>query len=317
MSHSTLRRPGVVGVHSINRIVFTVPAIEAAAKFYRAFGLDVRQQGNRIDLHTFNHPHCWTTVVANGQPKKLQYVSFGIFGDDQDAFRARIAKAGIGREPHPLSDGSGLWLSDPDGTPIQLALAPSSAPTVKSPPTVFPPVAVGQGAAPARSKAPPVHPRRLSHLLRFSPDVPAQIAFLESILGMRLSDRSADFVAFLHGVHGSDHHMMAFVKDAAPGLHHMSWDVGSFHEVGWGAERMRIAGYGEGWGVGRHVLGSNYFHYVRDPWGSFSEYASDIDYVPVDFDWKAGDHPGDDSFYIWGPPVPEIFVQNTEAKPIA
>ena len=28
------------------------------------------------------------------------------------------------------------------------------------------------------------------------------------------------------------------------------------------------------------VLGSNYFHYVRDPWGSFAEYSCDIDYIP-------------------------------------
>ena len=56
--------------------------------------------------------------------------------------------------------------------------------------------------------------------------------------------------------------------------------------------------------MGRHVLGSNYFHYVRDPWGSYSEYSSDIDYIPVDCDWEAADHPGDDAFYVWGPNPP-------------
>ena len=35
-------------------------------------------------------------------------------------------------------------------------------------------------------------------------------------------------------------------------------------------------------GVGRHVLGSNYFYYVQDPWGSFAEYSYDIDFVPAD-----------------------------------
>ena len=54
--------------------------------------------------------------------------------------------------------------------------------------------------------------------------------------------------------------------------------------------RMADKGYTKGWGLGRHVLGSNYFHYVRDPWGSFSEYSCDIDYIPKDERWPAADH---------------------------
>ena len=39
---------------------------------------------------------------------------------------------------------------------------------------------------------------------------------------------------------------------------------------------MADQGHGKGWGLGRHVLGSNYFHYVQDPWGRFAEYSCDI-----------------------------------------
>ena len=102
------------------------------------------------------------------------------------------------------------------------------------------------------------------------------------MLGLRLSDRSGDLVAFMHGIHGSDHHMIAFVKSDGPGLHHLSWDVGSINDIGVGASHMAEKGFAYGWGLGRHVLGSNYFHYVRDPWGSYAEYSCDIDYIPVD-----------------------------------
>lgn len=61
------------------------------------------------------------------------------------------------------------------------------------------------------------------------------------------------------------------------------------------------------------MLGSNYFHYVRDPWGSYSEYSADIDYIPVDCDWDAGDYPPEDSIYLWGPEIPADFVHNYEA----
>ena len=119
-------------------------------------------------------------------------------------------------------------------------------------------------------------------------------------------------IAFMHGAHASDHHLLAFAKSHAPGLHHSSWDVGSLDDVGLGAELMREHGYTKGWGVGRHVLGSNYFHYVRDPWGSYAEYSCDIDYIPKEERWPSGDHKPEDSFYLWGPDVPREFTINYE-----
>ena len=78
---------------------------------------------------------------------------------------------------------------------------------------------------------------------------------------------------------------------------------------------MADKGFTRGWGLGRHVLGSNYFHYVGDPWGSYAEYSADIDYIPLTQDWEAGDHNPEDSFYLWGPELPEGFVHNYEAQP--
>jgi hypothetical protein len=99
------------------------------------------------------------------------------------------------------------------------------------------------------------------------------------------------------------------------GDHHCSWDVGSIEEIGLGAMQMADRGFSKGWGLGRHVLGSNYFHYVRDPWGSHCEYSSDIDYIPADCDWKGGDHAPE--AYIWGPEPPrDFFVHNYEAEQV-
>jgi hypothetical protein len=139
------------------------------------------------------------------------------------------------------------------------------------------------------------------------------VKFYEAVLGVRLSDKSQDIIAFTHGRHGSDHHLIAFAKSSAPGFHHSSWDVPGIEEVGQGGDQMAKAGYRLGWGTGRHVLGSNYFHYVQDPWGSFAEYSADIDYVPAGSRWAGDDWPPEDSLYLWGPDVPEIFLTNTEA----
>ncbi|MFC6279819.1 MULTISPECIES: VOC family protein [Polaromonas] len=311
-ANTTSRRAGVMAVHSVDRVVFSVPEIAAAEKFYTAFGLEVKRSGQQVDLYTHGHPHCWMSVFANGQAKALQYIRFGIYAEDIDAFRQKIEALGIACEPHPLSSGDGLWLRSPDGVAMQFIVADKVSPSAKTPSAPARPEARREAMAPARSRSAKVFPRWLSHVLLFTPDVSRMLAFCEEVLGLRLSDRSGDLVAFMHTPHGSDHHLLAFVKSDGAGLHHTSWDVGSLDEVGEGSEQLRIAGFTEGWGVGRHVLGSNYFYYARDPWGSFAEYSFDIDFVSPAKDWVSGDYAPEDSFYLWGPAVPEWFVVNTE-----
>ncbi len=310
--HTTSRRrPSALGVHSLDRFSFSVPALAPAEQFYAAFGLELRREGSRVDLYAAGHPHRWGSIHADGKPKRLQYLRFGAWNADFGALAGRIRERGT-CEPHPLADDDGIWTQDADGTPVQIVVAPKVSPSEKAPPAPVAAVPAGVGAAPSRSAAPRVRPRRLAHVLLFTPDVSRQLAFYESVLGLRLSDRSGDDIAFMHAPHGSEHHLVAFVKSAVPGLHHSSWDVGSFDDVGLGAESMKAQGYTKGWGVGRHVLGSNYFYYARDPWGSWAEYSFGIDFVPAGVDWHAGDHPAEDSFYVWGPPPPEDFVVNHE-----
>jgi catechol 2,3-dioxygenase len=78
--------------------------------------------------------------------------------------------------------------------------------------------------------------------------------------------------------------------------------------------QMADSGFNDGWGLLRHVLGSNYSHYVKDPWGSYCEYTCDIDYIPVDCDWEAGQHDPADSVYLWGPNLPADFIVNSEVE---
>lgn len=312
MSPNDCRRAGVHAVHSINKFVFSVPELETARQFYGSFGLDVRHHRDRLDLFTHGHPQCWASVHESGAPKRLEYVSFGIDERDVGVMAERIARHGLGCAAHPLSDGTGMWLRNPDGIAVQLVVAPKVSPAEKASPLPKAAVPPGKGAAPSRSQVQPVRPRRLSHVLFFTPDVTRMVSFCTDVLGLRLSDHSGDGIAFMHGAHGSDHHLVAFAKSHSPGLHHSSWDVGSIDEVGCGSEQMRMAGHASGWGVGRHVLGSNYFYYVRDPWGSWAEYSFDIDFIPHDLDWPAADHAPEDSLFVWGPALPHDFVTNHE-----
>src|SRR5579875_1268225 len=75
------RRPGALGVHSVDIFNVAVPDLTVAQDFYRAFGLDVREEGNALALYTDGHAHCWGRFTE-GPAKKLRFLSFGAFEDD-------------------------------------------------------------------------------------------------------------------------------------------------------------------------------------------------------------------------------------------
>lgn len=306
------KRPGELGIHSMDTFNMIVPDLTVAEGFYKNFGLDVREESNGLGLYTYGLEHRWASL-NEGARKALNNLSFAVFEEDFDPIRRRIEEMGIKLIDPPQGwDSHGIWFRDPFGILIELKIAEKTSPNEKTDFAV-PSVAAGQMGSMRRSKAPVVRPRRLAHLLIFTPSVPESISFFSRVLGLRLSDRSGDGICFMHGIHGSDHHLIAFAKSSAPGLHHCSWDVGNVNDIGLGAMQMADKGFSDGWGLGRHVLGSNYFHYVKDPWGSYSEYSADIDYIAVDNEWEPGDYPAEDSIYLWGPDIPSDFVHNYEA----
>lgn len=300
-----------LGVHSLDRFVLTVPDLASAQRFYSEFGLNVEPSGSALGLKTFAHDQQWGLAIE-GPRKKLHYLSFGCYADDLPCLQERAEGSGIEiLDPPKGFESNGFWCRDPSGLLIEIKVAAKTSPDCKTAGTCSS-SPEGIAGAPIRSKAPRVRPRRLSHVLIFTPDIGRAVDFYSNIAGLRLSDRS-DRVAFMHAIHGSDHHILAFAESPVPGLHHCSWDMNGINDIGLGAMHMAGKGYTKGWGLGRHVLGSNYFHYVQDPWGSYAEYSCDIDYIPAHKRWEAGDHEPEDSFYLWGPSPPDDFALNREA----
>jgi catechol 2,3-dioxygenase-like lactoylglutathione lyase family enzyme len=307
-----VKRPGELGVHSMDSFNFVVPNLRVAEEFYKTFGLDVREEGNALGVYTYGSDHRWISISEHSR-KKLNHLSFAVFEEDFEPLKKRVEQSGVKLLNAPRDfDSNGIWFYDQNDVLIEVKVAEKTSPDTKMPFAMLSGPA-GVAASPQRSKSTKVRPHRMAHVLVFTADVPKAIEFYHRVLGLRLSDRSGDGICFMHGIHGSDHHLIAFAKSSAPGLHHCSWDVGNINEIGKGAMQMAEKGFQKGWGLGRHVLGSNYFHYVRDPWGSYSEYSADIDYIPVTCDWDAGDYPPEDSIYLWGPDMPSDFITNHEA----
>ena len=300
-----------VGVHSIDHFALHVPDLTEGRRFFESFGLRVTAEGIGLALRASGSEHCWARLVSGGG-RRLAWLALSCHAEDLGLLSERVRASANQAAPHPAAPQDGLWFHDPDGNLIRLAVGPKTTPFER---IVLPPELPqgidGRRIAP-RSLHSVVYPGRLSHVLMFTTDIDRAIAFYSNVLGLALSDRSGQQVAFMHGRFGSDHHLVAFGRSHAPGWHHSSWDVPSVDDVGRGAAQMEAAGYSLGWGVGRHVLGSNYFYYARDPWGSFAEYSAEIDFIASATEWSPMDVASEDALHLWGPPVPNSILDNTQ-----
>jgi hypothetical protein len=104
------RRPGELGVHSVDRFHFFVPDLATAKNFYSEFGLEVRERGGLLTLNTHGHPHSWGTV-GEGPRKKFGHLSFGAFDEDIDRFSERLpASPGSIHPPESIRMESGFTI---------------------------------------------------------------------------------------------------------------------------------------------------------------------------------------------------------------
>ncbi len=293
-----------------------IPDLAVGVKFYTDAGLVAAVEGATARLRCPGQNRDAIVLVGGAAAKRLHHVALRVdalagMGDAVTRAGGRIVAA-----PPGFAD-AGLWVTDPHGMLIHLAEGAVDAALAAVPP--FEINAPGRlvrtsrsAMLPAGSYA-PATPRRLGHVLVFTPDVLASVAFMESGLGMGLADRAQDVIAFTCAIKDSDHHVVAFAKSPGIGFHHASFMVADPDEVGRGGRALVAkAGLGD-WGFGRHTIGSNFFHYIQDPWGSWFEYYSDMDHIADHSAWTPTNYAMADSLANWGPPVPKDFVHNYEA----
>lgn len=280
-----------------------VPDLDVANAFYSAFGLASETRGQSVCLHSLQSRSGPPNIVLlKGSAKRLHHLSFAIRDTDVLAFAEQLTAMGVPPKTPPFGAiREGLWFEDHWGTWINLVPVKTEPPLLELPAQVV------------RSRVDrhywqelqrDIKPNRLGHMLMFTHDYDRVEAFFCDVLGLRIADRVPGKVAFLAGGTGiRDHHCFGLIPSTHRGFQHSSFHVESVDAIGFGAMQMRKAGYTEGFGLGRHALASNLFYYVRDPWGSWVEYYSDMDKISEA--WEMRDWNG--LPYIWPDWAPEFW----------
>jgi catechol 2,3-dioxygenase-like lactoylglutathione lyase family enzyme len=291
-----------MALHRLTSVCIGVPNVADTAAYYEEFGL------TRLDDTRF-------ATVDGGEQLRLAYsprrhlVELGIGvgdPDDLDAIASRLAAIGIAVE-----QTSHALVAVDAGTAVRVVLSVAD-PIDSDPVPVIAQNAPGRpdrGTARAEpvSRERPVRPRKLGHVVVGSIDLEASERFFIQGIGFKVSDAIAGAASFLRC--STDHHNLLVQAAPTPFLHHTSWQVDDVDEIGRGATALLNKDPTRHvWGLGRHHIGSNFFWYLKDPAGNFTEYYADLDCIVDDELWNPGVWNDIRALYNWGPPVPASFI---------
>jgi len=305
-------------ITSLQHIALGIPDMKVGTDFYEDFGLETVDRPDHVAMRCHGRDQDQIVLIETGQKRKFHHFSLGTTAQGLETLKSRLEKQGIALlDPPYQGAANGIWFRDPEGSLVNIQVAEaaafitdSKAPLINRP---------GMNNRLAEKGCPPFdiqpRPRRLGHFILFARDVIAQSKFYCDVIGLRLSDRIVDgFAAFMRTAGDSDHHVVALLKSSAPGFHHASFEMGNIDEAELASMRFLSKGHKHAWGPGRHGVGSNYFHYFRDPWNGMTEYFHDMDYIPEEAAWEAEEWTKKDGMFLWsadGMP-PEDFGRNYE-----
>ncbi len=289
-----------MSLHGLSSITIGVPNVAETVAYYQEFGL-----GGGGDRLTTTDGGDQLRVVETPVRRLVELRVAADHEDDLGAVASRITALGFAVDRTPTSVSA---VEPASGIRAVVQVAPRIVQQPK------PAIAYNRpGDAPRRGRSPgvlrtgPVRPRKLGHAVVGSVDGPATIRFFTQGVGFRVSDEIKGEGAFLRC--STDHHNLLVLNQPINYLHHTSWQVDDVDEVGRGASAM-LDGHPERhvWGLGRHHAGSNFFWYLKDPAGNFSEYYSDMDCIADDQLWTPEVLEGAKGLFNWGPPPPPSFL---------
>jgi catechol 2,3-dioxygenase-like lactoylglutathione lyase family enzyme len=299
-----------MSLHQLRSVTIGVPDPGPVADYYTEFGLSRDDDRN---LSTVDGGRQLT--IEPSATRRLVELTVAVDdAGDLDSVRATLAAAGY--EP-TTGDDCVSSVEPVTGVRVVLTIAPrlEQAATARDP--VNGPGRIERSArrADAVLRTGRVRPRRLGHAVITTTDVAATSRYFTDLIGFKVSDYIGSVGTFLRC--STDHHNLLVLQAPSVYLHHTAWQVDDVDDVGRGAMAM-LAEHPERhvWGLGRHHAGANFFWYLRDPAGNFSEYYADLDVIPEDAEWMPEVHEGPLGIYNWGPPPPASFLQPEDQIPL-
>ena len=215
MNETQNQRARVLGMHGFG---LEVPDLDEAEKYYTAFGLVLRHKGECLAFACPGRDQD-EVVIAKGVKKRLHHVAFSINPNQVEGFKTALRDRNIRFREQPPRGGysEGLWFLDPWGTWLNLV------PRLPAPPRDvqrdFASNEFGEkkriSIAGFRRLDTSGLPRKLGHIVMFTPDWAKAEAYYTDVLGLQVTERAVGKVSFFNAPLGDswDHHCFAILAN--------------------------------------------------------------------------------------------------------
>ena len=294
------------------------PDLGKQEEFLTDFGM-VRAERTKTALYMrgTDAPH-HIHVTELGEPR---YVGIAVHAADMEDLE-RVSKvegaSGIEDIDEP-GGGKRVRLTDPDGYQVEVVHGMAALEPI---PVARP--AVNSGGDKLRRKGElfriargPSHIKRFGHFVIASSNFDKTLAWYRDTLGFRCSDdvysgEKSNIVGSFNrldrGDEYVDHHAFFCIRGDKSGLNHLSYEAADIDDIMVGHEHLREKGaYRHVWGLGRHLIGSQFFDYWADPWDRVHEHWTDTDVLNARTPPNLVER-GPAIAGPWGQPIPQSFA---------
>jgi catechol-2,3-dioxygenase len=205
-------------------------------------------------------------MLSNGrqpvQRTRLHHLSFEMDNEAElAALAARLSQSGIHltmeeRDGNP-DLGHTLWLNDPDGNRIEIAVTPEDS------------ILTVMGRRQSR-----LRPAQLQHVALQTAHLETMVEFYTEALGFDISDWLLREYVWLRCNH--DHHSLTLMQSSKRDVDHVGYSIFDGSEVLMWADHLSRYQTAILWGPGRHGAGNDLFLRMADPEGIHIELSAEL-----------------------------------------
>jgi catechol 2,3-dioxygenase-like lactoylglutathione lyase family enzyme len=307
----------IIRAQSLTHVTFERRDPQRMVDFLVDFGFVRIDEGDGHSyLRSYGSSAPFSVEIVAGHTDTFVGFGFGAHSTDDVSRLAAAVDASVNVDLRP-GCAQYVRLTDPNGFHVDL-VAPTDADPI---PTRAANIAVnGPGRAervncPVRTGSLPAPVIRLGHVVLQVTDLRQTLEWYVRHFGLLLSDVQLvgegvpvlAFNRFDRGDVPTDHHSLALLGGPDARFLHVSTETIDMDAVGQGQQFLRSRGWQHHWGVGRHVLGSQFFDYWKDPAGDEWEHYADGDLLTAEFPvgyWKLGLG----TLWAWGHDLPPGLV---------
>ncbi len=309
-----------MAINGISSLIYGVPDVAEATKFYKDFGLTVDREdeigadfsvadGATILIRHMTDPTLRENVLERPGVRET------VWGVDNAESLDELERKLAGHGEVSRDDDGTLHTVDALGIPLGFRVFERSVVAGEHVPTNT--VDTVQRWNANRKWYERAQPRVIHHIGYTVPkdDIDKIEAYYVDVLNFRVTDISRDLATFLLADGRQDHHSI-FIMDSdrvqAKGItwNHVSFGVENIDELMAGANHLQRQGWQSFLGISRHRISSAINYYANNPGGGDSEYLTDIDYITEE--WKPRIWDPRFGMMMWSHEIPEFMNPEPE-----